>query len=113
MLGFIGGIFELLKTFGYLAVCFFIKRNYYSSILSKLYHIESKQNLSDDGRKANNEEILYGINQRKSSLNEGDKKIRKIVPKASSNESWVRFNSKKNIITLNPKTPATLKALEL
>ena len=87
MLGFIGGIFELLKTFGYLAVCFFIKRNYYSSILSKLYHIESKQNLSDDGRKANNEEILYGINQRKSSLNEGDQKIRKIAPKESSNES--------------------------
>ena len=50
MLGFIGGIFELLKTFGYLLVCYFIKRAYYSSIISKLYHVEANQSIkqSDD-----------------------------------------------------------------
>ena len=45
MLGFIGGIFELLKTFGYLLVCYFIKRAYYSSIISKLYHVEANQTI--------------------------------------------------------------------
>ena len=44
MLGFIGGIFELFKTFGYLLVCYFIKRSFYSSIISKLYHIETQRN---------------------------------------------------------------------
>ena len=44
MFGFIGGIFGLLKTFGYIFVSYFIKRSFYSSIISKLYHIETQRN---------------------------------------------------------------------
>ena len=44
MFGFIGGIFGLFKTFGYVFVSYFIKRSFYSSIISKLYHIETQRN---------------------------------------------------------------------
>ena len=46
MFGFIGGIFELLKTFGYLLVCYFTKRAYYTTVqkmtpvATKKYHLK-------------------------------------------------------------------------
>ena len=41
MFGYIGGIFGLFKTFGYFVVNFFAQKEYYSSILSNLYHFEA------------------------------------------------------------------------
>ena len=96
MLGFIGGIFELLKTFGYLTVSYFIKRNYYSSILSKLYHIESDKIVDDIDNKTKNDEILYGANFGKPSLNDKDQKVNKVAPKVSDKGFSVSSNSKKS-----------------
>ena len=44
MLGYIGGIYGLIKSLGYFTFTFLIKREFYSSILSELYHDEIKLN---------------------------------------------------------------------
>ena len=41
MLGFIGGINELLKLFGHLMFGFFANRYFFYKVLSRLYHVES------------------------------------------------------------------------
>ena len=82
MLGFIGGIFELLKTFGYLLVSYFIKRAYYSSIISKLYHIEEWKNA-----KQNNIQIMKSVNFEEN----------KITPKLYGDKSSVISNIKHNL----------------
>ena len=41
MLGYIGGIYELLKTAGYFIFGFLIKRNFYMFIISELYHLKA------------------------------------------------------------------------
>ena len=43
MLGFVGGIFELLKAFGFILANFFARRSLYSSIIPQLYHIKSEE----------------------------------------------------------------------
>ena len=96
MLGFIGGIFELLKIFGYLTVSYFIKRNYYSSILSKLYHVESDKIVDDKENKTKNEDILFGANLGKSSLNNKELKVSQVAPKVSDKGSSFSSNSKKS-----------------
>ena len=40
MLGYIGGIYGILQTFGSILFNFFIKRIFYFSVLSRLYHVE-------------------------------------------------------------------------
>ena len=82
MLGFIGGIFELLKTFGYLLVSYFIKKQYYSSIISKLYHIEGGQSTMQ-----NNIQVIKAI-----SFEEN-----KITPKLYRDKSSVISSTKHNL----------------
>ena len=82
MLGFIGGIFELLKTFGYLLVCYFIKKEYYSLIISKLYHIEGGQST-----KQNNIQVIKAICFEKN----------KITPKLYRDKSSVISSTKHNL----------------
>ena len=60
MFGFIGGIFGLFKTFGYLLVCYFIEKAYYSSIISKLYHVEAELDEKQHESQAENFVILEG-----------------------------------------------------
>ena len=43
MLGYIGGIYGLLKTIGYFVFKFFINRIFYSTIVSELYCFNSEQ----------------------------------------------------------------------
>ena len=96
MLGFIGGIFELLKTFGYLTVSYFINRNYYSSILSKLYHVESDKIVHDFDNKTKNEEIVLALNFGKPLLNSKDQNVSQVAPKVFDNRSSVSSEIKKS-----------------
>ena len=53
MLGYMGGIYGLLKAFGYLMFSFITKRQFYSSVLSELYHVETecKDNKDEENNK--------------------------------------------------------------
>ena len=48
MLGFIGGIFGLLKSAGSVIAYFFAGRAFYSSVISNLYHTESEGHDADN-----------------------------------------------------------------
>ena len=70
MLGYIGGIYGLIKALGYFAFTFLIKREFYSSILSELYHDEIKLNEV----KINNDKDLFNKSVKINAQN-------KIIPK--------------------------------
>ena len=59
MLGYMGGIYGLLKALGYLIFSFIIKRQFYCSVLSELYHIETECKDSKD--EENNNELFSNI----------------------------------------------------
>ena len=44
MLGYIGGIYGLLYSLGYIVFNLFIQRTFYSSVISNLYHVEEEPN---------------------------------------------------------------------
>ena len=46
MFGLVGGVFGIFNIFGLLIVNFFAQRSFYSTVISKLYHIEH----SDEGK---------------------------------------------------------------
>ena len=55
MFGFVGGIFELFKAFGFIFANFFASRSLYSSIISQLYHIESEEYSNQNKSNKNHE----------------------------------------------------------
>ena len=55
MFGFVGGIFELFKAFGFIFANFFAIRSLYSSIISQLYHIESEEYSNQNESNKNHE----------------------------------------------------------
>ena len=94
MLGFIGGIFELLKTFGYLLVGYFINKAYYSSIIMKLYHIEAELDTKQSDSRFN-KDIAFQSNTQ-NPANEKSKSSRVASKNFSGNPSVVS-KDKKNI----------------
>ena len=89
LFGFIGGIFELLKLFGYLAVWFFIQHNYYSKILSSLYHVKNEQKNQLKEIEKKNEKTVYGTSLKNS-------KFGKVIPKIVKDGSSVWYLNKWN-----------------
>ena len=58
MLGFIGGIYGILQTFGSVLFNFFIQRIFYFSVLWQLYHVEWG-NQNQENEKLDEEPALY------------------------------------------------------
>ena len=93
MLGFIGGISELLKTFGYFMVCYFIKKAYYSSIISKLYHIETQRN-SKATTIQNKKDSVFANNKNKSIESHQRNKVAPIYLQSRSSLISIMNNNK-------------------
>ena len=93
MLGFIGGISELLKRFGYFMVCYFIKRAYYSSIISKLYHIETQRN-SKATTIQNKKDSVFANNKNKSIESHQRNKVAPIYLQSRSSLISIMNNNK-------------------
>ena len=70
MLGYIGGIYGLIKALGYFVFTFLMKREFYTSVLSELYHDEIKLNKV----KINNNKDLFKKSVKTNAQN-------KIIPK--------------------------------
>ena len=83
MLGFIGGIYELFRIFGHLLIGYFIHKIYYSSILSKLYHINVPQ-IEETKNALDNSKFIYRSNV--DSTNQNNLGISKIIPKLSNSK---------------------------
>ena len=83
MLGFIGGIYELFRIFGHLWIGYFINKIYYSSILSKLYHINVPQ-IGETKNVVDNSKFIYGFNVDNTSQN--NLGISKVIPKLSNSK---------------------------
>ena len=98
MFGFIGGIFELLSMTGYIVVNFFIKRSYYSSIISKIYHIESEQNRESFNSLSKNQENYHVLNQFKPKAMIENQNVNKIAPRHFISEYSNKFNQNKERI---------------
>ena len=47
LFGFIGGIFGMLNTVGYLIIEYFVNRNFYAYVVSQLYNINEDELLRD------------------------------------------------------------------
>ena len=59
MLGYMGGIYGFLKALGYFIFSFIIKRQFYSSVLSELYHVESESKINKN--EENNNELFSNM----------------------------------------------------
>ena len=95
MFGFIGGIFELLSMAGYIVVNFFIKKSYYSSIISKIYHIESEQNRESFNSLSKNQKSYHVLNQFKPQAMVENQNESKIAPRHFISESSNNFKQNK------------------
>ena len=74
MLGYIGGIYGILQTFGSILFNFFIKRIFYFSVLSRLYHVDRNFNNLESSKLNENKMNLESENipeMKKSRLNIG------------------------------------------
>ena len=56
MLGYMGGIYGLLKALGYFTFGFLTKREFYTSVISELYHNETLN--KDIEAKENDKQLL-------------------------------------------------------
>ena len=64
MFGYIGGIYGLLKALGYFIFSFLTKREFYTSVISELFHNET---LNKDGKyEENDKQLMRNINMVKS-----------------------------------------------
>ena len=97
MLGYIGGIFGLLKTLGYFTVSFFIKRDYYSSILSKLYHIQDDYSIDKSKNAEKNNKVKDDIKFKRSPFDSKHLKTNNIKTELEFDRTPNSFNDKKKI----------------
>ena len=94
MFGFIGGIFGLFKTFGYIFVSYFIKRSFYSSIIAKLYHIETQRN-SNTAISQNKKASVFGNNDQKKVIESPQRsKVAPLHFQTKSSLDTSRYNNK-------------------
>ena len=98
MFGYIGGIFGLLKTLGYFTVSFFIKRDYYSSILSKLYHIQDDHSIDKNKNVEKCNKVDDEIKFKRSPFNSKHLKANNIKTELEFDRTPNSFKDKKKII---------------
>ena len=98
MFGYIGGIFGLLKALGYFTVSFFIKRDYYSSILSKLYHIQDDHSIDKSKNAEKNNKVEDDLKFKRSPINFKHLKTSNIRTEIELDRTPNSFKDKKKFI---------------